>query len=299
MGFRLQNQTGTMIFLWFGLFLIAAIGFSMALSVFLTRRHPQQVISSPAEFSMDFENIEFTTVDNLHLRGWWIPCSESNRTIIFLHGYAGSKDPDLKYSPAIHQAGFNILMFDFRAHGQSDGYLTTLGALETRDVKAAIDYVHSRGSEKIALLGFSMGGRTALLTAGVNRQGISAIVSDGGPLRLFFTILQQFKEKRIPWGLRHFLTASILLGATLRTCENLFKIDPIRCTRVLRSIPIYLIHAELDSYTRLEDLQTMVAELGENAKLEIVPAVNHRETDIKDFFGYVSQIIAFFEENMM
>jgi pimeloyl-ACP methyl ester carboxylesterase len=287
-----------MIFLWFGLFLIAATGFSMALSIFLTRRHPQQVISSPAEFRLDFENIEFTTVDNLHLRGWWIPFSGSNRTIIFLHGYAGSKDPDLKYAPPIHQAGFNILLFDFRAHGQSDGNLTTLGALETRDVKAAIDYVHSRGSEKIGLLGFSMDGRTALLTAGITRQGISAIVSDGGPLRLSFTILQQVKEKRIPWGLRHILTASILLGATLRTGENLFKADPVRCTRVLRNMPIYLIHAELDPYTRAEDLQKVVAELRENAKLEIVPAVNHRETDIKDFSGYVSRINAFFEDNM-
>jgi uncharacterized protein len=287
-----------MIFLWLGLFLIAAIGFSMALSIFLTRRHPQQLISSPTKYNLDFENLEFTTVDNLHLRGWWIPCSGSNRTIIFLHGYAGSKDPDLKYSPAIHQAGFNVLMFDFRAHGQSDGSLTTIGALETRDVEAAIDYVRSRGSEKIGLLGFSMGGRTALLTAEVNSQGISAIVSDGGPLRLLFTILQQFKEKGIPWGLRHILTASILLGATMRAGENLFRTDPIRRVSALRGIPIYLIQAELDPYTRVEDLQNMVAEIGENAKLEIVPGVKHRETDTRDLSGYISRIITFFEDNM-
>lgn len=287
-----------MIFLWLGLFLIAAIGFSMALSIFLTRRHLQQVISSPTEFSLDFENIEFTTVDNLHLRGWWLPYSRSNRTIIFLHGYAGSKDPDLKYSLAIHQAGFNILLFDFRAHGQSDGNLTTLGALETRDVKAAIDYVSSRGSEKIGLLGFSMGGRTALLAAAISRQGVSAIVSDGGPLDLSFTILQQLKDKRIPWGIRHIITISILFGASLRAGENLFRADPIRHTSALHDIPIYLIHAELDPYTRLEDLQTMVAELGEDVKLEIIPGVKHRETDTLNFSGYISRIIAFFENKM-
>jgi uncharacterized protein len=287
-----------MILLWLGLFLIAAIVFSMALSVFLTPRHPQQTISSPTEFNLDYEDIEFKSEDNLHLRGWWIPGKSPNRTIIFLHGYAGTMDPDLKYAPAVHRAGFNSLMFDFRAHGRSEGNLTTLGALETRDVKAAIDYARSHGSEKIGLLGFSMGGRAALLTAANSWQGVSAIVSDGGPLDLSFTIRQQFKEKRIPRGLRHILTVSILFGASLRTGVNLFKTDPIRRTSVLQGIPIYLIHAELDPYTRLTDLQTMVAELGEDAKLEIVSGVKHRETDTRDFSGYIARIIAFFEENM-
>ena len=287
-----------MIYLFLALFLIAAIGFSMALSVFLTRRQPQQVFSSPIEYGLDFENIEFGTIDNLRLRGWWIPSNGSKRTIIFLHGYAGTMDPDLKYVPAVHQAGFNILMFDFRAHGRSEGSLTSLGALETRDVKAAIDYACSQGSEKISLLGFSMGGRTALLMAAKSEQRLTAIVSDGGPLRLSFTILQKLREKRVPCGLRHILTVSILLGASLRTGENLFKVNPIRKNAFLHGIPIYLIHAELDPYTNLEELQTMVAELGENAKLEIVPGVNHRETDTQDFSGYITRIIAFFEENM-
>jgi len=286
-----------MILLWFGLFLIAAIVFSMALSFFLTSRHPQQVYSSPIEYGLEYENIEFTTVDDLHLRGWWIPGSGSTQSIIFLHGYAGTMDPDLKYTPAIHQAGFNILMFDFRAHGRSEGSLTTLGALETRDVQAAIAYVISRGSEKIGLLGFSMGGRTALLAAADSRQGVNAIVSDGGPLDLSYTILQQLKEKGIPWGLRHILTTSILFGASIRTGQDFFRANPIHHMSELKGMPIYLIHAELDPYTRFKDLQTMVAELGEDAKLEIVPGVKHRETDTLDFSRYISQIIAFFKEN--
>lgn len=148
-----------------GLGLVAAIGISMALSIFLTHRYPQKALSSPTEFGLDFENIELVTSDHLHLRGWWIPTNDSVKTIIFLHGYAGSMDPDLKYAPAIHQAGFNILMFDFRAHGRSEGNLTTIGTLEVSDVRAAIDFALARKSEQVGLLGFSMGGRTALLTA--------------------------------------------------------------------------------------------------------------------------------------
>ncbi len=286
-----------MVFLWSALILIAAIGISMALSFFLTRRHPWKVVASPLEYGLTFEEITFKTSDHLLLHGWWIPSDYSDRTIIFLHGYSGSMDPDLKYAPSFHQAGFNILMFDFRAHGRSEGKVTTLGALETRDVAAAIEYVRTRGSDQVGLLGFSMGGRTALLTAADGNQQISALVSDGAPLRLSFTINQQLKERGFPWGVRQLLTTSILLGASIRSGKNLFLADPIQITS-LHEIPIFLIHAELDSYTNLRDLSSFVARIGKTVKLEVVSGVIHRDTDSLDFNDYTSRIITFFENSL-
>ena len=93
------------------------------------------------------------------------PQLNSSRTIIFLHGFNGSMDPDLKYASHFIKAGFNVLMFDFRNHGRSEGNITSLGALEVLDAEAAMQYARLRGSEKTGLLGFSMGGRVALLTA--------------------------------------------------------------------------------------------------------------------------------------
>ena len=65
--------------LWVVLLLIVIIAMSMALSVFLTRRHPQQVFASPTEYGLEFEEIEFTTADHISLRGWWIPAENSKR----------------------------------------------------------------------------------------------------------------------------------------------------------------------------------------------------------------------------
>ena len=287
-----------MVLLILGLVLIAAIGISMALSIFLTHRYPQKAFSSPAEFGLDIENVDLVTSDGLHLRGWWIPANGSVKTIIFLHGYAGSMDPDLKYAPAIHEAGCNILMFDFRAHGRSEGNLTTIGALEVSDVQEAIDFALARKSEKVGLLGFSMGGRTALLTAAQSEKRISSIISDGGPLRLSFTIRQELKEKGIPWGIRHVLTTGILFGASVRAGKNLFDSDLIHWKKGSTTLPVLLIHAGADPYTRIDDLRSFVAELGENAKLEIIPGVQHRKTDSLDFPGYVSRIITFFNESL-
>jgi len=287
-----------MLLFWLGIIVIVIIAVSMLLSVFLSQRHQQQESSTPGMFGLSYEDILFITIDKLTLHGWWIPAPGSIHTIVFLHGFHGSMDPDLKYAPSIHNAGYNILMFDFRAHGRSDGTTITLGALEVQDVNTAVEYALKRGSKKIGLLGFSMGGRTALLAASDSNQVIRAIVSDGGPLNLTVAILHRMKEKGIPWGLRHLLCGSLLLGLSIRTGKNLFRINPVCNYTIYSKIPILLIHAEFDHYTNSFDLQRMVNGFGDNVNLEVIPGVGHRETDTIGVEKYLSKIIAFFNHSL-
>lgn len=287
-----------MLLFWIGIILIVIIAVSMSLSIFLSQRHQQQESSNPGMLGLSYEDISFITIDKLTLHGWWIPAPGSVHTIVFLHGFHGSMDPDLKYAPSIHNAGYNILMFDFRAHGRSDGTTITLGALEVQDVNAAVEYALKRGSEKIGLLGFSMGGRTALLAAPESNLVIRAIVSDGGPLNLTVAILHRIKEKGFPWGLRHLLCGSLLLGLSVRTGKNLFRINPVCNSTNSSKIPILLIHAEFDHYTNSVDLQRMVRGTCKNVTLEVIPGVGHRETDTIGVDNYLSKIIAFFNYNL-
>ena len=273
--------------------LLVFICLSLAVSTVITRRHPQKVYSSPRSYGISFEDIQFTTWDNLQLHGWWIPSLNSSRTIIFLHGFNGSMDPDLKYVSHFTGAGFNVLMFDFRNHGRSEGKATSLGATEVLDAQAAIQYARSHGSEKIGLLGFSMGGRVALLTA-VRDKTIAAIVSDGGPPRFLTAIVEGMKNKGIPWGLRQIVAAMIQLGASIRTGNNLFCIDPIRIKPGQLTLPTLLIHGESDRFTTSSDLQEMISKLGTSAELWVVPGVGHRETDVPDLDAYLNKLVTFF-----
>ena len=52
--------------------------------------------------------------------------------MIFLHGHAGSMDPDVKYAPWFHERGISVLMFDFRGHGRSGGRRLRRAGGETR-----------------------------------------------------------------------------------------------------------------------------------------------------------------------
>jgi pimeloyl-ACP methyl ester carboxylesterase len=273
--------------------LLVFICLSLAVSTVITGRHPQDLISSPQEYGLPFEEIQFTTGDNLQLHGWWIPSAKSSHTIIFLHGFNGSMDPDLKYASRFIKDGFNVLMFDFRNHSRSEGKTTSLGATEVLDAQAAIQYARSHGSEKIGLLGFSMGGRVALLTA-VRDKTIAAIVSDGGPPRFSTAIVEGMKNKGIPWGLRQIVAAMIQLGASIRTGNNLFCIDPIRIKPGQLTLPTLLIHGESDRFTTSSDLQEMISKLGTSAELWVVPGVGHRETDVPDLDAYLNKLVTFF-----
>ena len=53
--------------------------------------------------------------------------------------------------------GYNVMMVDSRAHGNSGGNITTIGYCESEEVKFAKDYMQQTGEKNIFLLGVSMG----------------------------------------------------------------------------------------------------------------------------------------------
>jgi dipeptidyl aminopeptidase/acylaminoacyl peptidase len=81
---------------------------------------------------------------------------------------------------ALSRRGCFVLLFDFRAHGESGGSRSSLGHHEQRDIAAALDFLKSRPEvdpKRIGIYGFSMGASTAILAA-ARTHAFSAIVVD-------------------------------------------------------------------------------------------------------------------------
>ena len=284
-----------MLFFWVLIALIFILFLCVLLSLPLTRKQKQKVVCDPSEFGLSYEEISFITSDHILLRGWFIPAADSStRTIIFLHGYAGSCDPDLKYVPEFHRKGFNVMMFDFRAHGRSMGRFTSLGVCETRDCQAAIAEAISRGSQSIGLLGFSMGGRVAVLT-GAETSQVKAIISDGGPARLSTAIAADLCQKKVPQFLANILVKMIELGISIRCGVNLFKNEPLNQAHRLSHLPVLFIHGDHDPYTRIEELETMVKAASPRAECWRIPEAGHRDGDQYRPQEYIQRVTTFFE----
>jgi len=108
------------------------------------------------------------------------PNYSSAPTIIIAHGLGASKSDFVNLSGFLSSNGFNVLLFDFRAHGESEGKSCSLGLKEQLAITAAVDYIISRADLKnksIGLYGFSLGGAAGILSAS-NDQRIKAIVAD-------------------------------------------------------------------------------------------------------------------------
>ncbi|OIO96606.1 MAG: hypothetical protein AUK03_03685 [Anaerolineae bacterium CG2_30_64_16] len=283
---------------WLILFtLLALLGAGMALSSMLTRRHKPDETRSPAEYGLDFADVIFPARDGLTLRGWWIPAADSKRAVILLHGQGGSMDPDVQYVPALHAAGFNVLMFDFRAHGRSAGRVSTIGYLERRDALGAVDFVRSQGIERIGLLGFSMGGIVAMLTAPLCPH-VAAVISDGGPARLKTSLAVWAQERGIPSPLGVILARLALTFTSLRVGANQFRYEPLRWVGQIAPRPILFIHGDRDPYVPPRDFEALVAAAGPTAEVWRAPEAGHRTVDQLYPAEYRRRIVTFFDQHL-
>lgn len=244
----------------------------LTISMFYSRRVPLTDVHTPSDYGLKFEPVEFKAKDGITLRGEWIPVSGSDKAIVILHGYHGSHDRDLWRVPALHEAGFNTLLFDFRAHGRSDGKWMTFGHKERWDVLAAIEFLHRRDIYRIGLLGFSYGGLISILTAAISPD-VKAVITDGGPNRWMMGATGWARERGLPVRLVKsvawvfFGITSIFMGA------NLFKYELVHWVGKISPRPILFIHGDLDLYCT--DFDDLYAAAGEPKELWRLPDVGH------------------------
>lgn len=153
--------------------------------------------ATPAHWGMPYSSVSFKTADGLVLRGWWIP-GRLHETVVMVHGLGSNRDEPLSRSAYLHEAGYNILVFDLRGSGRSDGGGPTMGYLEPVDVTAAVNEAHRLDSGPIALFGYSLGG-ASVIEAGAADTGVAAVIDDSGFTSAADVILARFTNiTRLP-----------------------------------------------------------------------------------------------------
>jgi alpha-beta hydrolase superfamily lysophospholipase len=204
-------------------------------------------------------------------------------------------DPDIEYAPALHDSGYNVVMFDFRGHSRSEGQQVSMGYHERLDLLGVVDYLQSRGIDRVGVLGFSMGGAVAISTA-PQSDAIRAVISDGGFARLGSAIASGMRERGWPGWIAVWVSPLIIGLASLRLGVWLSRADPIRWVDNIAPRALLIIHGGLDPYISLAEVQELYAKAGEPKELWVVPEAGHRLVDEQRPDEYMAKLLAFFDK---
>lgn len=278
----------------FAVVALALIGAAFAGSIPLTRRRVPDPPDDPARHGLPGEIVRFPSRDGLALGGWWIPASGAPRgTVILCPGQNGSADADIPQAVPLHAAGFNVLLFDWRAHGRSEGDLVTMGGLEPLDLAGAIDYVEEvRGADRVGVLGFSLGAGVALMTSAFDER-IAALALDGAYPRLDGIVAARLRLAGLPGPLALFGARLILLAASLRANCQLFRANPLDSAPGVR-VPALLIHGEADPFVDGAALDALAEAFGGPVEQWRVPGAGHREAVTLAPDEYARRVTAWF-----
>jgi fermentation-respiration switch protein FrsA (DUF1100 family) len=278
--------------------IIAFLGMSVYVGNIATRVERVPVEESPADLALEYEDVAFPSIiDNLDLRGWFLPSGDSRRVVIMAHGGDMHRaDPSINtlgVASGLVERGFNVLMFDFRGHGESGGERMSAGYYERRDLNGAVDLVKKMSFEKIGVLGFSMGAATALLTAPDN-EDIDAIVSDSCYADLAGIMAREFKART---GFPEFFLTPSLFMIKIIYGVDFNAVKPSESVGGIAPRPILFIHGAEDTFIPLENVHKLYKASGnpEN-ELWIAPGADHVQAYNSNPSEYIEKVAAFFDK---
>jgi fermentation-respiration switch protein FrsA (DUF1100 family) len=230
------------------------------------------------------KQVRFTTEDKISLSGLYFARNNPKGTMIVCHGYRSNKE---MFSGLVDIfPDYNFLLFDFRAHGQSGGDVTSIGVLEYRDVIAASKFVHQRvrnaysgQNHPVIILGVSMGGAAAIKATAHDSKLCDALIVDSAYADLREVVDSGFSRHS---GLPRFPFLSIaellLKGITGISMDQMRTVDFVKNL----TKPVLFIHACNDEYTLSHDSIRLYNETkSKHAKLWIGPQAAHAELHLE------------------
>ncbi len=205
------------------------------------------------------ETVWFNSTDGTRLNGFFFKSQSKpeTATIIFFHGNGGNITNITWLAQRYAKHGFNVLLFDYRGYGASDGVAADERGLYS-DGDAAVRFVTNEKHvppDQIVLYGHSLG--TAVVADVASRGRFGAVVLESG-----FSSASSVAASALPWLPRwlHFLGKNRF--------ESAHKIATVKS-------PILIAHGDPDRTIPTSEAQILFASANEPKKLLIVPGAGH------------------------
>lgn len=237
--------------------------------------------------SCGIERVETVSDDGTRLVGHVIACRPgSSRWLVFAHGYNDNWRAGLTYARRWCEEGYNLLLVDLRAHGESDGAWVGAGWLDRRDLVAWARWVVERagGGASIVLSGISMGAASCVMACAEDDlpEQVRACVADSAYTDFWNTAVQVVSKGSLgtsPMPAHPLLDLARLFLKMSKGGYDVTKSRPVDAIARSR-VPVMLVQGEEDKVVPKHMASSLAeaaggAAAGEGHELLMVPSAGH------------------------
>lgn len=263
-----------------GIGLIMFVAGSVAAAFYLTSEARRPIGAFDGYLPPSTENVQFTTSDHLTLRGWLAIPDGAKKAVVLLHGRGSTRHQMLARAGLLFQHGYAVLLYDARAHGESEGTRSSAGWHEVNDLFAAMDLLRNRRFPECGCIGVSQGGATIALAA-PRLRGIRWVVLESVYPSMRQALDHRFRRVcRMPaWlaGCLFIPAAEFRLGV---------KIDDLAPSKSISSFhcPVWIAGGDSDIETPPDETRALFAAANEPKQLWMVPGAAH-----VDLYGFAKE----------
>lgn len=233
------------------------------------------------------------------LQGWWVPGQPGAGAVVLMHGVRSNRLQLVRRARLLADRGTAVLLFDFQAHGESQGRRITFGKLEGLDAAAAVRFARDRApGERTGAVGISLGGAAALL--GPGPLDVDALV-----LEAVYPTIDAALDDRLRAALGRVVgpLASPVLGPLFRLLlppilgvspRELRPMDRIGEVRA----PVLVASGAADDHTTLAETLNLFARVRSARELWVVPGAAHVDLEQFDPAGYRRVVLGFLDRHL-
>ncbi len=230
-----------------------------------------QLVGTPADVGLEYEDVWFDTGDGVKLHGWWVPKAGAP-VLVWFHGNAGNISHRLENIKLLHdRGGVQVFIFDYREYGRSQGRISREGTF--LDAAAAYRYVTETRrvpAADVVLFGRSLG--TALATDLAANHPCRALILESA-----FTNSSDMAKMLAPF---------LFDWRPKVPYDNLGKIAKVK-------VPVLIIHGDHDEIIPVDMGRRVFAAANPPKDLYIIPGAHHNDTYALGGKEYFQRLKAF------
>jgi alpha-beta hydrolase superfamily lysophospholipase len=257
-------------------------------------RAPRRVeTTTPESRSLPFSSQYLPGPKGKRLYSWLIPGKHNVCTVILVHGWGANAQMLLPLAQCFHQAGMNVLLYDARNHGKSDGDSFSSLPRFAEDLGCAIEWTKQRDpSQKVVVFGHSIGAAAAMLAAS-HRNDIDLLIGMSGFAHPNLVMNRHLDRPWLPRLLRPLIMNYIqwVIGYRFEDIAPMNRIRHVRC-------PVILVHGTADTVVPISDMHLIEQNALPENRIRLIEIEGASHNTFGQFKQHATDLIDYIQEHL-